>query len=418
MNKMRKIIFVITVLMSSVLNGYSQSELNVKNFGARGDGESDDTEAFLNCLNEALKQKSSTVIIPFGTYKISKSLDVFYTENSLTIKGVSENGKKPVIFSTSNLTILSLRGYAFKDKSQGSAIIENVKLVGSNVPYSLSHPLINKSKFYYGIYIADKNIAIINNVEVERIYGEGIGIINTDIEMAGEGRFGFVSVKNSRIINCWGYHPAKDDYGDGIYITNTQRGEVINNVIRNQINITKQFGRGGIVLEWLADNILVEKNVVSGYDRGLHIEGTGGGQQIIDNVFTGSDLGIVLYEYTIPDHHNQPIIIRGNTVNNDGFTKTTRVDRVRKPRSMMNFLAKDNSRKGSIIENNVFRVNENYQFEGNTIANILSDNIIFRNNVFTIINSKKTSQPMVLNDLGNNNRFINNTLSTGVLLKR
>lgn len=415
---MRKAILIIAVLMSSVVSCYSQKELNVKSFGAKGNGVSDDTEAFLNCLKEAVKQKTSTIIIPYGTYKISESLDVYYTDNSLTIKGISEKGKKPVIFSTSNLNIISLRGYAFRDKSQGSASIENIKLVGSNVPYSLRHPLINKGKFYYGIYIADKNTAVINNVEVENIYGEGIGIINTDIEMAGEGRFGFVSVKNSRILNCWGYHPAKDDYGDGIYITNTQRGEVINNVISNQINITKQFGRGGIVLEWLADNIRVEKNVVSGYDRGLHIEGTGGGQQIINNVFTGSDLGIVLYEYPIPGHKNQPIIIRGNTVNNDGFTKNSKVDRVRKPRSMMNFLAKDNSRAGSIIENNVFHVNENYQFEGNTIANILSDNIVFRNNVFSITNSKTLLQPMVLNDLGKNNKFINNTLKSGVLLKR
>lgn len=404
--------------MISALSCFSQRELNVKNFGAKGNGVSDDTEAILNCLKEAVNQKTSTIIIPYGTYKISKSLDVYYTDNSLTIKGISEKGKKPVIFSTSNLTILSLRGYAFKDNSQGSATIENIKLVGSNVPYSLRHPLINKSKFYYGIYIADKNKAVINNVEVENIYGEGIGIISTDIEMAGEGRFAFVSVKNSKILNCWGYHPAKDDYGDGIYITNTQRGEVINNVISNQINITKQFGRGGIVLEWLADNILVEKNVVSGYDRGLHIEGTGGGQQIINNVFTGSDLGIVLYEYPIPGHKNRPIIIRGNTVNNDGFMKNTKVDRVRKPRSMLNFLATDNSRVGSIIENNVFHVNENYQFEGNTIANILSDNLTFRNNVFSIINSKALSQPMVLNDLGKNNKFINNTLKSGVLLKR
>lgn len=413
---MKGIILITVFIFSGILQSYSQKSINVSDFGAKGNGLNDDTEAFLNCFKEAVKHKNSIITVPYGNYRITKPLDIFYAENSLTIKGISKNGKKPIIFTKSNMTLISLRGYAFKENSKGSATIENLKLIGGNVAYSTKHPLINKGKFYYGIYIADKNTAIINDVDISNIYGEGIGIINTDPTMGGSGRFQFISIKNSKITNCWGYNPSIDDYGDGIYVANVQKGEIINNVINNNINVTRQFGRGGIVLEWFADNILVQNNQVKGYDRGLHIEGTTGGQQILNNVFSGSDLGIVLYEYPIAGYNNKPIIIKGNVVSNEGFNKNLKVNRVRKPRSMINFLAKDNCRAGSQIEGNTFIIDGRFQFDGTEIANILSDNLTFKGNVFSIINTQSLSKKIKFNDSGTKNKFINNT-TKGIILK-
>jgi len=412
-----KKIFIISAFLLLVSQSYAQKNFNVRDFGAKGNGTTDDTQAFLNCLKEAVKVNSSIVLIPYGEYKISEPIDVYYTDKSLTLKGISKNGKKPTITTgDKNINIISLRGYAFKDASQGSATVENIRLVGGNPPYTNKHPFIHKSKFFYGIYIADKNKAFVNNVEIESIYGEGIGIISTDQQMAGKGRFEFVSVNNSKIINCWGYNPETDDYGDGIYIANTQKGEVKNNIIHNNLLVTKQLGRGGIVLEWLADHILIQNNDVKGYDRGIHLEGTCGGQQIINNNFSGSDLGIVLYEYKRSECSPEPVLIKENVINNTGFKKSLQVNRVRKPRSMINFLAKDNSRAGSIIESNTFTIDGNYQFEGNSFANIISDNLIFKNNRFVVINPKGLKQPVFINDNGQNTKLINNSLQ-GVKIK-
>ena len=55
----------------------SQEVLNVRNFGAVGDGKADDTNAFHNALAAAAKLLSGrTVVVPGGSYRLTSSLNI------------------------------------------------------------------------------------------------------------------------------------------------------------------------------------------------------------------------------------------------------------------------------------------------------------------------------------------------------
>lgn len=423
MNKKRGIIsfagiigiIVLTFVISS-FKSESAKTFNVLDYGAKGDGVTDNSKAFTNCMKEAVKSENSVVIIPYGNYKINTAIDFYFTDQKIEVKGVLKGGQKPVIFTDNYITLFSARGYSFPDQSKGSITISNLKFSGKKSVFSAKHPYVKKNIFFYGIYVADKNRVDINNVEVNNIYGQGIGIINTSMKMDGKGRFAYVSIANSSVLDCWGYNPQIDNYGDGIYVGNTITGNITNNIVKNNPAVTKQLGRGGIVLEYFADAIVVQNNKVSGYDRGIHIEETNGGQQVIGNTFTGTDLGVVVYENEACSI-KFPILIKNNVISNENFNKSLNINRVRMPRAMLNFLVKDNCRAGSIIEGNTFLINRNYQFVGNSMANILANGLIVRNNKFVIGNSGLNNIKILINDEAENTSFINNTFD-GLSLKK
>ncbi len=62
--------------------------LNVKDFGAKGDGQADDTAAFQKALDEAAVSESQTVFAPRGHYRFEGPLNV---PTGVTLKGVWES---------------------------------------------------------------------------------------------------------------------------------------------------------------------------------------------------------------------------------------------------------------------------------------------------------------------------------------
>lgn len=92
-------------------------KINIKNFGAKGDGITNDHQAFIAASNFINQNKQNIELtIPYGTYIVGlqspdntwllKGTHVFDLSNcqNVTIKGVSnKNGQKPVIKYTNNL---------------------------------------------------------------------------------------------------------------------------------------------------------------------------------------------------------------------------------------------------------------------------------------------------------------------------
>lgn len=84
-------------------------------------------------------------------------------------------------------------------------------------------------------------------------------------------------ITHCQIQNCWSYNRINhsnnggfDNYGDGIYITNSKGGVVGHNDIIN--SESNPIGRCGICSEFQTENILIDSNNVCGYDRGVHVE--------------------------------------------------------------------------------------------------------------------------------------------------
>lgn len=54
----------------------SDLHLNVRDYGAKGDGVANDTAAIQTALNDAVKGKGSVVLFPYGTYRITAALTI------------------------------------------------------------------------------------------------------------------------------------------------------------------------------------------------------------------------------------------------------------------------------------------------------------------------------------------------------
>ncbi|MCX2481809.1 glycosyl hydrolase family 28-related protein [Pedobacter sp. MC2016-15] len=407
----KKTIVIFTLFVSILSNSCAQNRavktFNVRDYGAVGNGITDDYAAIQKCFDDALKLNDSKVLFPSGKYSLSKGLVAHYINNNLEILGNTTNGVLPAIICKSPVSALSIRGY-FDPKALGTIKISNLKIQGgfAKYPYSDHNPYVNKKQWFTGLSITDKRKITINNVIVSDFYGQGIYISSTqqtDIPLTARAQQ--VSITNSKVLNCWGFNPAADDYGDGIYLSNVASAVLRNNIIRNDFKTTKQLGRCGIVLEFMAEDCIIEKNQIFGYDRGIHLEADYGGHLINGNSISGSDMGIVLYNTSIAGH-NKPVKITNNTISNTGFPKGTTLKRTRdisaiSDRSLMNFVALDGSRSGSLIQDNSFIISGDYDYFSNTIVNIKADKLLIKNNKYSVVKANRLKYPILYNNYSN-----------------
>ncbi|MDR2757576.1 MAG: glycoside hydrolase family 55 protein [Planctomycetaceae bacterium] len=82
------ILFALVVLILTAKFVSAQSPLNVREFGAVGDGKTDDTAAFQKALDAAATSDSQVVSVPRGNYRFEGSLEV---PVGVTLKGVWES---------------------------------------------------------------------------------------------------------------------------------------------------------------------------------------------------------------------------------------------------------------------------------------------------------------------------------------
>ena len=73
---MKKLLITALILISNIL---ISQQINVKDYGAKGDGKTDDTIAFLSAIRYANKtfadkKNASLIYIPSGTYILSSSI--------------------------------------------------------------------------------------------------------------------------------------------------------------------------------------------------------------------------------------------------------------------------------------------------------------------------------------------------------
>lgn len=105
--------------MASIKNTYAQpskSQLSVKQFGATGDGDTDDSKAIQAAFDKASEMKQS-LFFPAGTYLLS----------GIDIKGVSFFGDQACIMSNQN----SEHRYLLSDSSTNTIEIANIVFDGS-----------------------------------------------------------------------------------------------------------------------------------------------------------------------------------------------------------------------------------------------------------------------------------------------
>ena len=188
--------------LDSVDSQLAHIAINVVNFGAKGDGLADDTEAFINALNYA--KGKGRVIIPPGTYRISRTLP-FYSnmiiEGNITSSHISSKDYPMIIFEGENYLFdsIGVLDEVVSDYSYiklGNLRIKSVKDAGGFLAFNRDREFENApdkpiSQGHLLRFIAE-NLIIEKEVDASGIASKNTNSIAINV----------VGLMNSTIKNC------------------------------------------------------------------------------------------------------------------------------------------------------------------------------------------------------------------------
>lgn len=178
-----------TVVSSGSGTGGSGA-LNVKSFGAIGNGVHDDTAAIQTALNIANLRGGGVVYLPAGTYKLSSALTL-YSNITMYGDGVALSVLQQTSTSAhglvgSNLELVTLQDFTVDGPATGTGV--GIRLTGTVVIYSF---YINMTRVMvkqfgsHGILIDDPVTSVLTNVTSKENGGEGFYIQCSDLGTVG-----------------------------------------------------------------------------------------------------------------------------------------------------------------------------------------------------------------------------------------
>lgn len=267
--------------------------VNVKDFGAKGDGVTDDTQAIQNAFNFAINNNKK-VYIPAGTYIISQTL--YADKTGFTILG--DNESTTIIKATDTFTGTYLLDMGNDTISRYSNTIKGIFFDGNNIPNIIGvrwHRINNKGRIekcrFENFYIAIQfdTLALDNTITDNRFAKNtyNIKIIST----AGNG-----TVITTNYFN-----------GGGIWLNEAMNGIFINN---NSFDSNAYIYTDGTtaIRNCIISNNRFETTLTT--NPSLDI---GFVQRLIitNNAFTGN--GITNYAINLRSSFSENIIIENNT---------------------------------------------------------------------------------------------------------
>jgi hypothetical protein len=284
----------VPIAASATVSGLvKQREFNVRDFGAKGDGSTDDTTSIQSALAAANTAGGGTVNLPAGTYVISSALTLF---SHIRLSGVGHSSviTTPVMTGT-GINLLSGQGTSVSPLTDIE--ICDLKLDGSNV----TPPSYNSSQGK-GMYMSYLKRLKIHGVNVYNTWASGIG---TD--------FLVDSVIDRCIVeNCGRGWTTGQVGGSGIGIGTgvfATESFVVSNCI------AKGIGNNGILVEDQFQTVRSKGMVIANclaYNCGrvgIQVSGTSGcviaGCQVFANaaggISVGRGLGVVATSYNAQD---------------------------------------------------------------------------------------------------------------------
>ncbi len=167
--------------LSSQLAHIEHQQLNVKSFGAKGDGITDDLNSFNNTVDYAINNNIKKIILPSGKYIL---YDTFKLPSGFMLEGLGEVYIKQV---ETNSPVIATKEYYDNTRPYGRTKIININVIGSS-----SNGIDN-----HGILIWDYYVTL-DNCNVS--YCGGHGIFFTHKSISGTTPSG--NLVESTIKNC------------------------------------------------------------------------------------------------------------------------------------------------------------------------------------------------------------------------
>lgn len=320
---------VFTKINNNLLN-----YVNVKNFGAIGDGSADDTQSIQNAINSL--QENDILYFPKGTYKITP-------QNQYNIEGFgSYVARYGLYFSNKNNFKVLCEGTIIPDISIYVMNIfafqncNNVIIDGINATYTGNIPLETNILQCRSLC----NINKCNNVIVKNTYSKNVGgnviftasnnckAINcfaerTNLDYKSPALFGMYATNNSIFENCTGYGSSND--GDISIYGNCNYCNVINCKIFNKFQNTDDIAFNiaqGICVDSGATYITVTNCYTYGYYYGIDVKTACDSVIVSNNQCIKNKIGIAV---RLGEGNQETLntLIEGNSIYPNGGNGTT-----------------------------------------------------------------------------------------------
>ena len=377
--------------------------VNAKDFGAKGDGVTDDTQSLQNALDYLNSIGGGTLFLPAGSYIISKNYEALTLDNYGSPNIVLN---ACLIIRGNNITIIG----EGKDNTNLKMYPSNYKTTG-NIDGELSTMIILSSSVYEdGEKPAKQYNISIKNLELNGGAGQWNSSILANDSVPKKPQQG-------KGIHCYSYSPIENFtvencniinmYQEGIYGQRSKNGKVIN----CYFDYCNPAG-GNLCGSTTYDGCTFKNN------HNFNIEHAHDGEfnkLIVRNCYfydcvTAPICHIGSY-YTKKDDNIQSIFISDNNnfiySDNNKYSKNINIDNY----------------DVAIIENNIINTlqSEKYGYYGITLKNIkkstLKNNTIYLNNTSsgTILNFDNTTLNKPIYEIKSNNFIINNESITNNL---
>lgn len=278
---------------------------NIKWFGAKGDGETDDTEAIQAAINAAFRDGGGTVYFPKGTFIVSPRLDqCILLWSNVHLLGEGTNSTVKVKKDAGDY-------YTIFGQVGGSVYVENVRISHLRIDQDPKNNTTcnidrtNPARYYwqYSIHLGNYHNIVIDHVIFDEICG-----INT-VKLSNP-KSSYATITNCYFNFVMGKGDPEYD-NSAIYLNGTNH-IVANNVFYCELG---QKGRGAI--ETHTGQSVIANNVTDGYYTAVNAQSSELNEvksdiTISNNTIVNANQGIQLWGY-----HNNPIAhvtVTGNTI--------------------------------------------------------------------------------------------------------
>ncbi len=225
--------------------------INVKSFGAKGNGIADDTQAIKDAFAYVKTNNLKHIYIPKGTYLIDGEASGARYQNHdggiyVDFPVHVEMHKEATLKQKQN----NLQGYnIFTVKGANNVVIK-----GGNIVGDLDTHVGVAGAFGFGIFIENSSDVTVDGVNISKMWGDSI-IIDTVTKDSG---VTFTSCKNIAIRNC----VFDTNRRQGISVVNVDGLQVYNNHIKNIGTISGTAPMSGIDIETYPGNKTASSNII------------------------------------------------------------------------------------------------------------------------------------------------------------
>lgn len=208
------ILLIVYLVASTVFFSYDKKAeelVNVMDFGAKGNGETDDTKAIQDAIDFQSNAGGGTVLVPKGIYLINTYKSVML-KNNITLKFEDNSLLKAIATDKEYYEIINITD------------VENVKILGAvEIQGDRDHHLGKTGEWGFGISIRGSTNIVVENPHITNCWGDGIYIGSTLKQQFSEN----IKILNPTLIN---------NRRQGISIISAKNLEIIN------ANISKTNG--------------------------------------------------------------------------------------------------------------------------------------------------------------------------------